>query len=382
MKPTIIFVATHPMSVKAFLLPHIRLLKKSFSILVCTNTEQVPFFQSIPSDLDIISLPLQRSISIFLDFKHLISLFLFFRKLRPLAVHTITPKSGLLGMFAAWLAGVPVRVHSFTGQVWVTRSGLSRILLKFADYLIGKFSTHQLPDSPSQLEFLVAQNVLSPNNAACLGAGSICGVDLNRFFPCPAVKREVRSELGTTSTAFVCLFLGRLTRDKGIYDLATAFARVSSLHPDCELWIVGPDEGTHFPAISQLLAQSIHRVKRVGLTFEPERYMQAADLFCLPSYREGFGSSVIEAASCGTPTLASRIYGLTDAVLEGQTGWMFSPGNVEELSSQLDCLISNPSVVASTGNLARKYVYENFSEDMITRKMFEFYLERLNETIP
>ena len=380
MKPTIIFVASHPMSVTAFLLPHIRLLTKSFSILVCTNTDHDHYLRSIPSNLDIISVPLLRPISILLDFQAFISLFLSFKKFRPLAVHTITPKSGLLGMAAAWLAGVPVRVHSFTGQVWVTRSGLSRIVLKLADTLIGILSTHQLPDSPSQLDFLVTQNILQRTKASCLGAGSICGVNVNRFSPCEAVKQNVRSELGTSASSFVILFLGRLTPDKGIYDLASAFSRLSSSHPDCELWIVGPDEGSHFQAISQLLSQSMHSVKRVGHTFQPERYMQAADLFCLPSYREGFGSSVIEAASCGIPSIVSRIYGLTDAVLEGHTGWMFSPGNVDELTSQLNWLISNPKVVSSCGYHARKYVTDNFSEDMITHKMFQFYQERFNET--
>ena len=108
--------------------------------------------------------------------------------------------------------------------------------------------------------------------------------------------------------------------------------------------------------------------------------MQAADLFCLPSYREGFGSSVIEAASCGVPSLVSRIYGLTDAVLEEKTGWMFSPGDTDDLSFQLNRLISDPSLVSSTGHNARQYVIDNFDQQLISDKMVDFYMEFLDET--
>jgi glycosyltransferase involved in cell wall biosynthesis len=379
MKPTFIFVASHPLSVSAFLLPHIDLLRRKFYIVVCTNTDQAYSPSSLPDDLHLISVPLHRTISIFSDLRAFIWLYLSFRKLTPFCVHTITPKSGLLGMAAAWFAGVPVRVHSFTGQVWATRSGISRQALKFADSLIAFFSTHQLADSPSQLDFLLSQRVLSARTSRCLAEGSISGVNLTRFSPNPSTKLTVRSELGTPHSSFVCLFLGRLTPDKGIFDLAIAFSRVALLHPESELWIVGPDEGDYFQDMAHILAHSLRQVKRVGFTSQPERYLQAADLLCLPSYREGFGSTVIEAASCGVPALVSRIYGLTDAVQPNRTGWMFTPGNIDDLSEQLRNLIADPQLVSSTGLNALRYVSNHFSEEIVAASMFHFYKQRLNE---
>jgi glycosyltransferase involved in cell wall biosynthesis len=107
--------------------------------------------------------------------------------------------------------------------------------------------------------------------------------------------------------------------------------------------------------------------------------MQAADIFCLPSYREGFGSSVIEAASCGLPALVSRIYGLTDAVVEGETGWMHSAGNVPDLTSKINFLMTTPFEIEERGKAAQKYVSNNFEEKIITNEMKKFYKNKFYE---
>jgi glycosyltransferase involved in cell wall biosynthesis len=189
----------------------------------------------------------------------------------------------------------------------------------------------------------------------------------------------VRAELGTANNAVVCIYLGRLNHDKGVLDLARAFAQVASTNRNAELWVVGPDEANWFEQMQALLGDAIRQVKRVGFTPEPERFMQAADLFCLPSYREGFGSSVIEAAACGVPALASRIYGLTDAVADGKTGWMHEAGNVADLTEQLSTLLSNPAELAGKGKAARIYAETVFAEETITGAMADFYKKRLNE---
>jgi glycosyltransferase involved in cell wall biosynthesis len=255
-----------------------------------------------------------------------------------------------------------------------------RWILKSADKCIAAMATDVLVDSPSQRDFLVKEGVVSIQRSAVLGTGSICGVDTKRFSSSLSVRNAVRTELNTPSDAFVCLYLGRLNKDKGVLDLAHAFAQVASLHPNAELWVVGPDEANYFELMQVTLGKVMSQVKRVGFTSEPERFMQAADLFCLPSYREGFGSSVIEAAACGVPTLASRIYGLTDAVVENQTGWMHEAGNVQDITDQLHMVLSKPEELKSKGQAARTYVEEFFSEEIITGAMLKFYKHRLNET--
>jgi glycosyltransferase involved in cell wall biosynthesis len=255
-----------------------------------------------------------------------------------------------------------------------------RWLLKTADKLTAAFATDVLVDSPSQQHCLIEEGVVTANRSLVLGAGSICGVNSQRFCPNWGVKAAVRNELGSPLDALVCLYLGRLNQDKGVLDLALAFAKVAGKYPKAELWIVGPDEADWFEQMTSLLGSAMGQVKRVGFTPAPERYMQAADLFCLPSYREGFGSSVIEAAACGVPALASRIYGLTDAVVEGQTGWLHEAGNVLDLTAKIDDLLDNPNELVIKGQAARVYAASVFDEKMITSAMLQFYKKRVNET--
>jgi glycosyltransferase involved in cell wall biosynthesis len=380
MKPTIIFVSSHPLSVTAFMLPHIRALSEVANVQVFANTNERTLLQDRGVDILIDTVPIVRPIALFLDLKALWVLFWRFKSSRALAVHTFTPKAGLLGMLAAWLARVPLRVHSFTGQVWVTRSGAMRWLLIAADKCIAAMATDLLVDSSSQRAFLINQGIVNSQRSAVLGAGSICGVDILRFCPSEVTRMSVREELGTATDTLVCLYLGRLNRDKGVLDLALAFEIVHPQYPKVELWVVGPDEDNSFEQMQNLLGNAICQVKRVGFTDQPERFMQAADLFCLPSYREGFGSSVIEAAACGLPTLSSRIYGLTDALAEGQTGWMHEAGNFQDLAHKLNNIIANPADLMAKGQAARVLAVERFAEKSITDEMVKFYIKRLNET--
>lgn len=379
-KPLLCFVASQPMSVVAFLLPHLKGLSPHARLRVLANTQESDLLSRRGLDVPVECVAIERHIRIWQDVLALGALYKSFVVNKPDAVHTITPKAGLLGMVAAWLARVPVRVHSFTGQVWVTRRGPMRWLLKAADKCIEAMATDVLVDSPSQRAFLIAQSVVRPERSTVLGAGSICGVNTQRFCPSAEARQAVRAALGTPADALVCLYLGRLNRDKGVLDLASAFAQVAKTQPNAELWVVGPDEANWFEQMQALMGDANRQVKRVGFTPEPERFMQAADLFCLPSYREGFGSSVIEAAACGVPALASRIYGLTDAMKEGQTGWMHEAGHVQDLTQQLNTLLANPADLAVKGQAARQYAQTVFAEEAITEAMVQFYKKRLNET--
>jgi len=366
------------MSLQTFMLPHIRRLDAFYDISLMANFEDGTVPAKLGLDIDIESLPIVRKIDGLRDIKALWFLFRFLRKKQFNAIHTITPKAAFIGMLASWAAGVPIRTHSFTGQVWANKKGLKRVVLKFFDKVTSILATDLLIDSPSQKDFLIKEGVVSNLNSDVLGSGSICGVNVDRFSQNERVKSEIRDELRTSVDAIVCLYLGRLNRDKGVLDLARAFAQVSDKHPLAELWVVGPDESDCYSEMQVLLGKAANSVKRIGFTSTPERYMQAADLFCLPSYREGFGSSVIEAAACGVPALASSIYGLTDAVVEGQTGWMHNAGDVQDLAEKLDYLLAAPAELALKGEAAREYVENYFAEEIVTDAMLQFYQKRLS----
>jgi glycosyltransferase involved in cell wall biosynthesis len=243
------------------------------------------------------------------------------------------------------------------------------------DKLIVLFATHILVDSLSQLDFLVSEGVLTQVKGMVIGHGSICGVDPDRFYPDAQTKSIVRHELGINQNATVLLFLGRLKRDKGMLDLAAAFAEISQHKPDTVLLLVGSEEDVPFTRIHEICGAGRDQLRRVSFTPNPERYMATADIFCLPSYREGFGQVIIEAAASGVPTVASRIYGITDAVEEGKTGLLFPAGNVAVLTKALLTLIEDQALRQKMGVAARLRAIELFASENITRELVDLYEE-------
>ncbi|HEY5293658.1 MAG TPA: glycosyltransferase family 4 protein [Burkholderiales bacterium] len=372
-RPRICIVVAATLTLKAFMLGHLQALTKIAEVTAVANftPEDEPFPWS--EEITCVAIPIARPIAPWADLLALLALFRLFRKHRFDLVHSVTPKAGLLAMVAGALAGVPLRLHSFTGQVWVTRAGLMRTLLKSADWLIARLATHVLADSASQRAFLIAQGIVVAPKLAVLAHGSICGVDTARFRSDAAARERVRRSHGIPPGAVVFLYLGRINRDKGLLDLAHAFAETGTQHPDAHLLLVGPDEGRLHSALISAAADCAPRLHSAGLTDRPQEYFAAADVFCLPSYREGFGSTVIEAAAAGVPAIGSRIYGITDAIVEGETGLLFEAGNVQQLAQSMRTLAGDECLRRRMGENARQRAVRDFSSAVVTAALLEHY---------
>jgi glycosyltransferase involved in cell wall biosynthesis len=371
------FVATIPAVVHAFLKEHIRASADKWAITIITHPDGAELLNDI--DAEFIPLSVERKVSPWRDLCALIRLVILFRRKRFDLVHSIMPKTGLLTMLAGWLACIPVRIHTFTGQVWATKQGWKRGVLKLFDRLTVLFSTHILTDSPSQRDFLVSEGVLPQGKGQIIGQGSICGVDVRRFYSDTQVRTAMREELGIGPEQTVILFLGRLNRDKGMRDLAAAFTEIVSQSNAVVLMLVGAEEDVPFSCIQEICGIYRELLRRIGFTPYPERYMAAADIFCLPSYREGFGQVIIEAAACGVPAVASRIYGITDAVEDGKTGLLFPAGDVVALTQTLLMLIEDRELRQRMGEAAKTRALTLFSSEKITKEMLSLYGELLGE---
>lgn len=369
------YVATIPAVVHAFLRGHIQAAATKYQVTVICNSADKHLLDGLNARL--ILLPIERKPSPWKDALILFQLIKLFRREQFDIVHSHMPKTGLLGMLAARLAGVPIRINTCHGEVWATRRGWRRIALKLLDRLVGSLATDVLVVSPSQLDFLVNEGVLPSSKTRVIGAGSICGVDALRFHPDPDARRAGRDELGIAQDARVILFVGRLNRDKGMLDLATAFDVIAKHNSDVVLLLVGAEEDIPFSRIQEICHAERDRLHYVSFTPTPERYMTAADIFCLPSYREGFGMTIIEAAACGLPAVASRIYGITDAVEDGKTGLQFPAGDVAVLTQALLKLLEDRDLRQQMGEAARVRALELFSSQKITREMLALYGELL-----
>lgn len=374
MKQRICIVVSSTMTVNAFLVEPIKILGKHYHVYLVVNGNSEDITPDL-ADMTVLPVSLERKISPLKDLLALFRLFCICRKYRFDAVHSVTPKAGLLAMLASFLAGVTFRVHIFTGQVWATRRGFSRWLVKQMDCLIAALATDVLVDSVSQRRFLMDEGVVSPTKSSVLAKGSISGVDTSRFKPDVEARSKIRREFFIEESDIVFLFIGRLNRDKGVVDLATAYAGMEN--ENTRLLIVGPDEGSIREEMEAGLNGCLERVHFVGFSSNPEVYMAAADVLCLPSYREGFGSVIIEAAAVGIPAIGSRIYGVEDAILEGQSGLLFEAGNVVELKDCMEEMAADDGARKRLGDVARKRAIEQFGSDILASAWLEFYRERL-----
>lgn len=370
-------VATVPEVVYSFMQGHIRAAADKWAVTVISSPDEAALLQGMGAQTRV--LPFRRKISPWYDLFVFVHLLRIFRGERYELVHSIMPKSGLLAMAAAWLTGVPNRIHTFTGQVWVTKKGWLRSLLKLSDKLVVFFATRIIVDSPSQLDFLIREGVLSRNKGEVICNGSICGVDVQRFKPDLAVRQAVRKELIVSHQQTAILFVGRLNQEKGIPELAQAFVKLVEQDMNVVLLLVGTEEDCTFAEVREICGVHGDRLRRVAFTPHPERYMVAADIFCLPSHREGFGQVVIEAAACGVPVVASRIYGITDAVEDGKTGLLFPAGSVDMLAQNLRVLVLDESVRRQMGEAALARAQNLFSSRKITDGMLAIYSECLEQ---
>ena len=374
----ICLVTTSPLIVNFFLLPFLASLGRVYRVSLAVNPDEDTALAD-GHGAEVIALPIRRKISPWSDLRTLALLIRLFRERRFDAIHSFSPKAGLLAMVAAWIARIPVRIHIFQGEVWLTRKGAMRLLLKFLDRLVARLATHVLVVSRSEREFLIREGIIRNAKSRVLGSGSLSGVDAARFRPDSEARAAVRAELGIAPEAMVFLFLGRLTRDKGVLDLAQAFASLAAVRPAAVLLLVGPDEERVRPKIESICRAHAGKLRFAGYTRTPERYIAAANALCLPSYREGFPTVIIEAAATGIPATGSRIYGITDAIIEGETGLLHTPADANDLAEKMEMLMKDPELRERLGTRARQRAVDEFSQQRLTQALLDYYRVALGE---
>ena len=379
MKKKIAIVVSSPMMVNFFLIAQLNHLVKYFEVTLITgppdnnvNLQK----EKLNKKIQIIQINMQRKMSILNDLFAFLRLIFIFHKYKFNIVHSVSPKSGLLAQLSAFFAGVKIRIHTFTGQVWSNKKGIIYYMLKLIDFLIVKVSSNILVDSYSQRSFLMNQNILNHDNSRVLLNGSISGINEKRFVPSRDVYESFRKEKGISKNSKIILFIGRLTKDKGIIDLLESFSKTFIDFQDCYLLLVGPDEDN----IEQVYLNNSNLKSRIyyfKYTDRPEYFMQVSDILCLPSLREGFGNVVLEAALCGVPAVVSDIYGLKDVVEKDITATIFKLGDMIDLSNSLLKMISSDEKRIKMGNEAQKRAKYLFSSNPINESMVEYYQELL-----
>jgi len=322
---------------------------------------------------------ISRALKPWQDFIALIRLTQYFLIHRFDIIHSTTPKAGLLTAMAAFISGIPIRLHTFTGQPWVTLKGLMRWSSRSADKLICVLNTKCYADSSSQTQFMVKEGILSSRKIAVIGQGSMAGVDMTRFNPdhwSLSMKQQLRQSLSIASSSKILIFVGRISPDKGIVELISAFYELLNMNYDVDLLFVGPHDQDcgGKSSLEFNKAKQCSKIHYIGYTECPERYLSISDILCQPSYREGFGMVVIEAAAMGLPTVGTTIYGLIDAIVDGETGILVPPCDVRALLAALKRLLDHPVELNRMGRAARRRCFQHFDANQVNEKVAEEYL--------
>ena len=364
-KKKIILISNTCNFFNVFMLNHIKYLSYEYVLCICCKNAQL-LRKKVPKNVLLIDVNFNRNISLFNDIISFFSLLIVFLHHRPNFSISFTPKVGLMVAIISLITNTPKRLHWFTGQVWANSKGLKRIFFKLTDRLIFYFSHSVLVDGLSQRRFLIKEKVISKNKSTVLHMGSVGGVDIERFKINIKKRARLRKKLSINKKTFVFLYLGRVNKDKGVVDLINAFKKIQNKY-NVLLIFVGPleDKNLKFITINQ------KNILHFDYSDKPENWFLLADILCLPSYREGFGSVIIEAGACGLPALCSKIYGLYDTIIDGKTGFFHKAGIISSIKNKMIFAIKNKKLVKSWGKLARKRVVKDFDQRIITRELMK-----------
>jgi glycosyltransferase involved in cell wall biosynthesis len=328
--------------------------------------------------VDTINVNFKRRISILNDFASLIHLFIIFKQKKPFVVHSITPKAGLLSMLAAKLAGVPIRIHTFTGLIFPYKKGFLQKILIFTDKLLCWASTNVYPEGIGVMNDLIKFNI-TKKPLFVIANGNINGINTD-FFKYDSLSKgdllELRSELGLSINDFVFIYVGRIVRDKGIIELVKAFESILNLcGSNCKLLLVGSykNESDLIDTSTLSLIRNNPCIITTGFSPNVKQYYAVSDCLVFPSYREGFPNVVLEAGAMGLPSIVTDISGCNEIILEGVNGTIVPPKDIESLTKAMLKIKNDLAWRAYLKSNSRELIKSRYEQTLVWNSLLEEY---------
>ncbi len=325
-----------------------------------------------------ITIPLTRKITPIKDLKALFILYRLLKKLKPDIVHSHTPKAGVVGMMAAKMANVPVRIHTVAGLPLETAKGKKRWLLEKVEKLTYKCATQVWPNSNSLFKFIAENKFTSRNKLKVIGKGSSNGIDVTEFDTETldlSILNDIKRKIGYDEKNKYLLFVGRVVKDKGIEELVQAFLNIKNEYKNIKLVIVGPLEHDLDP-LSDYTSSKINDVPEIittGFSSQVKYYMHLANLFVFPSHREGFPNVPMQAALMNCPVIASEINGNVDIVDHKKTGLLHTVSDLLSLELSIKFALDNPAMMKEMAINLKEKIIANFDRKVVQQLILREY---------
>ena len=376
----VLFGVTVPVTANSFLREQLtELAKQGWEVhLVTSPGEGFDRLQELEG-VHLHSIPMKRAPSVIGDFKSLTEWTRLIKEIKPDLVVASTPKAGLLGMIAARIRKTPTRLYHVRGLRAEGLSGAVAKISLLSEKLAASSATHVLCDSRSLLKKMHELGLVKPNKGTVLGSGSCCGVDIERFRPPTNDERtSSRASLGLTEEDIVVGFVGRLALDKGIQELGEATRSAHELNAHLKLVLVGPVEEEDSGALSQTLKELAEApwVTLTGPVTDARTAYWAFDMFCSPSYREGFPIAILEAQACGLAVITTRATGCADSIDPDITGLLVNSHDSSSLQAAIQTLVEDASTRKTMGAAARKRASDEFNMPMVQARFVD-YLDQI-----
>lgn len=370
----IIRVATVPLSLNILLRNQFKFLRKYYHVVAISSPGEDLFEVGTRENVDIKGIEIKRKISIINDITALYKLYVYFRKEKPLIVHSITPKAGLLSMMAAKMAGIPIRIHTFTGLIFPTSTGAMKHLLIWMDRLLCYCATNIYPEGQGVRNDLVKYNI-TKKPLKILANGNVNGIDLTFFDPSifsEEDKLSLKEKLAILPDDFVFIFIGRLVKDKGINELIHAFKKLSS--SKTKLLLVGSLEPDH-----GLEDDTLHEMKNnpdiisVGFQKDVRLFLAISDVLVFPSYREGFPNVVMQAGAMGLPSIVTDINGSNEIIIDQENGIIIPSKNDLTLHESMLMISKDHAVREKLKRNARQMIADRYQQSVVLNALLEEY---------
>ena len=387
-KKKTIKTSTIPASLNTFCKGQLKMLSKHFEVVAVSSPGNRLDELKEREGVRTIGLPMERTISIFNDMKSLFKMIRVFRNEKPYIVHSITPKAGLISMLAAKICGVPVRMHTYTGLVFPTATGIKQKILIWMDKLLCACATYINPEGQGVANDLKRFKI-TKKPLHIIGNGNVRGIDAeywkrsNDERKTKDDERKTKDEERKTkdeernsslkSKAFTFVFVGRIVGDKGINELIEAFKR---LKPNsAKLILVGPYEDNLDPIKSETKSEidNNQNIEWVGMQNDVRPFYEQADAFVFPSYREGFPNTVLEAGAMGLPSIVTNINGANEIIIPEENGLIIPSKDAVALYQAMQRFIDEPELVKKMAGNARKMVIDRYEQKYIWGELLKVY---------